>query len=677
MSVAAVEHLPDQEAQQHQNDGILSSDRAFTELSNSLDSISNDIAASMKAFKDVVMTAPLQPEKLSEQNQVTVQKIGAFLTLLDDVDERSLVNVGVSAETAFQKFAEHKMSLLEAIVQLNMATAWAAESAIQSSHAVLDVAESLNLLNKAVTDVVAAIKPLLDAWKNRKHPVSAKLLPLAASIIRSDTADSDSMGMESNADERKASKLSKVLGDGMNQGKISKFFGNDLSPGELQRIQEARKYWFLKYNPDPNTVLFSMEGTLKGATLSSLIERIACHENPDPKLQHMILLTYRCFSSSDEVIESLKKLFNSSPPDNLSKHELEMWNEKRLKVMRLRVINMVKAWLESYFYDQNDRMALPKIKDFASNQIKAIWPTSAAPILKLIEKHESQAISLARQTSQQAAMPRSSKLSEMFDVLKLDAIEVAAQLTLIEFASYNRIRDIEFVGKAWSSKENVTLAPNICYMIQTANQVTGWTASTILGEKDMSRRASLVKHFIAIAEHCRQLNNFNTLMAILAAFNSSPIHRLKSSFDLASISAKTTLNDLQKLMASGQNFGNYRNKLRQCSKPCIPFLGLFLTDLTFIEDGNTNTVKARPNLVNVDKYQKLADKIWEIAEFRTVAYTMAENPELQTLLKARLAKSSHDTDVLYEQSLQLEPRVSEEERLIRVMEESFHQSGLF
>lgn len=55
----------------------------------------------------------------------------------------------------------------------------------------------------------------------------------------------------------------------------------------------------------------------------------------------------------------------------------------------------------------------------------------------------------------------------------------------------------------------------------------------------------------------------------------------------------------------------YREELRNCNPPVLPYLGVYLTDLTFIEDGNKNTVHG---LINFNKRRLLYRVLREIEQ---------------------------------------------------------------
>jgi hypothetical protein len=51
---------------------------------------------------------------------------------------------------------------------------------------------------------------------------------------------------------------------------------------------------------------------------------------------------------------------------------------------------------------------------------------------------------------------------------------------------------------------------------------------------------------------------------------------------------KQTIEKLQNIVSSDGRFRNLRDALHRCDPPCIPYLGMYLTDLSFIEEGTPN-----------------------------------------------------------------------------------------
>ena len=51
------------------------------------------------------------------------------------------------------------------------------------------------------------------------------------------------------------------------------------------------------------------------------------------------------------------------------------------------------------------------------------------------------------------------------------------------------------------------------------------------------------------------------------------------------------LGKMENIMNIEQSHHNYREAVRNANPPVIPYLGVSLKDLTFIEDGNRNTYR--------------------------------------------------------------------------------------
>jgi hypothetical protein len=89
--------------------------------------------------------------------------------------------------------------------------------------------------------------------------------------------------------------------------------------------------------------------------------------------------------------------------------------------------------------------------------------------------------------------------------------------------------------------------------------------------------------------------------------------------------------------------------------PTLPFLGLFLTDLTFTDDGNPD-MRNNGKLINFDKYAKTARIINDLFHYQ-VPYPLIEVPEIQEYLLSSIQdRGTRDVQELYELSLRLEPR---------------------
>lgn len=48
---------------------------------------------------------------------------------------------------------------------------------------------------------------------------------------------------------------------------------------------------------------------------------------------------------------------------------------------------------------------------------------------------------------------------------------------------------------------------------------------------------------------------------------------------------RQTIDKLQSIVSTDGRFRNLRDALHRCDPPCIPYLGMYLTDLSFIEEG--------------------------------------------------------------------------------------------
>ena len=103
--------------------------------------------------------------------------------------------------------------------------------------------------------------------------------------------------------------------------------------------------------------------------------------------------------------------------------------------------------------------------------------------------------------------------------------------------------------------------------------------------------------------------------------------------------------------------------LESLHHPLTRIQGVYLTDLTFIEDGIPSLIK-RTNLINFAKRAKTAEVIRDIQQYQNVPYPLQPVPELQDYILTNM-QSAGDVHEMYEMSLSVEPREREDEKIAR------------
>lgn len=96
------------------------------------------------------------------------------------------------------------------------------------------------------------------------------------------------------------------------------------------------------------------------------------------------------------------------------------------------------------------------------------------------------------------------------------------------------------------------------------------------------------------------------------------------------------------------------------------FPGVYLTDLTFIEDGIPSVIK-RTDLINFAKRAKTADVIRDIQQYQNVPYVLKSVPDLQDYMLSNM-QAAGDVHEMYDKSLQVEPREREDEKITRLVD---------
>ncbi|XP_074184881.1 ras-specific guanine nucleotide-releasing factor 2 isoform X7 [Rhinolophus sinicus] len=241
--------------------------------------------------------------------------------------------------------------------------------------------------------------------------------------------------------------------------------------------------------------------------------------------------------------------------------------------------------------------------------------------------------------------------AECFETLS--AMELAEQITLLDHIVFRSIPYEEFLGQGWMKLDKNERTPYIMKTSQHFNDMSNLVASQIMNYTDVSSRAIAIEKWVAVADICRCLHNYNGVLEITSALNRSAIYRLKKTWAKVSKQTKALMDKLQKTVSSEGRFKNLRETLKNCNPPTVPYLGMYLTDLAFIEEGTPNFTEE--GLVNFSKMRMISHIVREIRQFQQTSYRIDHQPKVtQYLLDKALII---DEDTLYELSLKIEPRL--------------------
>jgi hypothetical protein len=450
-------------------------------------------------------------------------------------------------------------------------------------------------------------------------------------------------------------------------------------------------------------LLYNKDGQVVGGTLEALVEKLTNqYAPPDPDFHSAFLLTFRLFADAVELAQTLIDRYQYAGDCNTDSSPA-----------RLRVYNFFKAWLESHYLAKSDAPALDMIRSFAKNQLSQRFPGPGKRLADLTDKaaelgtsntanqlvsavgktcvslgtdYEKTLIPHAKINREQLYLLTGDLPSRKCSFLDLDPMEIARQLTLMESRIFCAIQPQELLGLEWTKKDG--RAKNVLAMSTFSTNLTNLVVDTILTADRTKKRVETLKQWIKISKICLEINNYSALMAITCSLTTSAVSRLRQSWDQLPAKTKAVFEELKEVVDVSRNYAALRQCLQTPKAPCLPFVGMYLTDLTFVDVGNANT-RLLPNnnnegesamVINFDKHMRSARIISQLQRYQIV-YRLQNVPEIQEWLEEQLERvhTSDQCTVMsfWRRSQALESRGNGEEHRDSVEEKERVSGGGF
>ncbi|XP_040899866.1 ral guanine nucleotide dissociation stimulator-like 2 isoform X1 [Toxotes jaculatrix] len=338
----------------------------------------------------------------------------------------------------------------------------------------------------------------------------------------------------------------------------------------------------------------------------------------------IFLSTYRSFTSTQRVLDILTDRLENPPGDSERSQTRQSFNKA--------VCTVFSTWLTEYpedFKSLGEPSRLLRLAPLLPQDSSSAADLRAR-LLRIAEELSEKALlpdAHKDQSSFTSPPPDASKF-EPTSILGFPAALIAEQLTKIETELFVRLVPYHCLGSLWSQRDKKG-REGMCWSVRATVRQFNKLANAVLAsclcptKLRTQQRVRLLEKWISVAEECRARKNFSSLYAIVSALQSNPIHRLRRTWQDADREAMRRYEELSEIFSEKDNysqcrellkeegtskFANIDNKLnnrhlnKSNAQGTVPYLGIFLTDLTMLD----TAVKDRLDngYINFDKRRR-------------------------------------------------------------------------
>ncbi|TPX41838.1 hypothetical protein SeLEV6574_g05899 [Synchytrium endobioticum] len=357
-------------------------------------------------------------------------------------------------------------------------------------------------------------------------------------------------------------------------------------------------------------------------------------DDPDVSYREVFLLTFRHFLTPLNFLKRLRVKFEQSSLEMDGPVDATQVVDGNLpSIIMHRIVSLLKKWVGEHTYDfvaQDMRAALG---DFLDEVRTSDYKGHAEQIQHIISyemalaegflKRKGAAVSLSVESPTTPVEPVQQSIAKVrelltaFDLMSYKAKNIAQQLTLTDSQMFRAIKPEEFAIFLWGDKSVEGGRPLQEY-IERFNRIGYWVGTIVCSYEQSGKRTEAIEKFIKIGKRCLDLQNFNSAMAIFSGLNTIAVSRLKKSWANVSSRVMSLYKELEDTLSYRGNYKAYRDLEHLAKPPLIPFFGLMIKDLTFLNDGNQKILSN--GLINFEKNRLIFNVINSIQQFQRDRY---------------------------------------------------------
>jgi len=387
------------------------------------------------------------------------------------------------------------------------------------------------------------------------------------------------------------------------------------------------------WNEPPETTKYDSNDIFRPGNLNRLVER-ATTSTFNKTLMQTMLLAHQSLFSSTELWERLEDRY--MVPKSYG-------GENDIRFIKLRVARMVLEWMKEEYHSIETSVYLA-IHQFAT---KTLQDDDFVDLKTMLVKE----LALENYFSVPELVRSESPLRSEIPVYGLchepcnfffnyTAMDFAEQMTLIEYKMYHQITRSQLVDLRWSKDKVQILASDVHALLTRVNEVSYFTATLILLQRKYRDRIKIFSHLLNVAKLCLELGNYNSFMGLLVGLRNGAVSRLPHSSNGLKSQAAQLFQQLSTISDPTLNFKAVREHMASCKNVLVPYVGNYLSDLTFTYEGNADWVTIElpaPNgtqeLLNLTKFQMINRSIDDLLKYKNAKCDILRKDPVFTFLK--------------------------------------------
>ena len=243
-------------------------------------------------------------------------------------------------------------------------------------------------------------------------------------------------------------------------------------------------------------------------------------------------------------------------------------------------------------------------------------------------------------------------------LLDFSAQDLATFLLVKDFTIFKQIGQLEYVDNLENFEDGAKFSEGSEFLEKFSrlfNQQSNWVIVEIVLEESMTKRSLMMKKFIKIAQYCKEMQNYNSMHAILCGLEYSSVMRLRQTWAKVPEKAVKLYKDLLKVMDSSRKFNRYREMVKTVKAPLIPIFPIVSGDFAALQIQNKSKVDGLINFEKMRKVSKEVDNLQKMCNARLSnipnAFINMNDQASQAAMPVGIVASNKTAQQLYEEAL--------------------------